>query len=248
MGGTGAPTASLQPRTTDYGGGATGTTNYNTTGYVAPQWTPQGIEATKKADFMAAGGTPYTYAMQEHPIMMGLSQGMMGFGQGMTGQPFLTNFNNIQAEAGKTKSEQDFNKWKADQEIGIANKELDIKQGTLDATLAPERLAADTKLTETAKKISSMKAYYPTYQDAINHLKDPGNYNTYKSAFEPILGKDWEKSFTSKLKFEYDKKAKATETNAKIGKVMHNAYNVAVNPLGETIGMIGRKINGILSR
>jgi len=34
--------------------------------------------------------TPYQKAMQKHPIIMGLANGMQAFGQGITGQPFYT--------------------------------------------------------------------------------------------------------------------------------------------------------------
>lgn len=41
--------------------------------------------------------TPWQKAQKQHPILTALATGAMGFGQGMTHQPYLTDFNNTQA-------------------------------------------------------------------------------------------------------------------------------------------------------
>lgn len=44
-----------------------------------------------------ASMTPYQQAMKQHPFLMGLSNFAMGLGQGITKQPYLTDFQNNQA-------------------------------------------------------------------------------------------------------------------------------------------------------
>jgi len=54
---------------------------------------------------------------EEKGLLKAIGVGLMGFGQGMTGQPYLTNYQNIQADARRAKMQADLEKQKMEVDL-----------------------------------------------------------------------------------------------------------------------------------
>jgi len=63
---------------------------------------------------------------KDHPFLMGLSTMAMGIGEGMTGRPFLTNFNNNLHE--QKQAQLKYKQWQEEQRIAREKLEADAKQ------------------------------------------------------------------------------------------------------------------------
>lgn len=80
---------------------------------------------------------PYQ-AYKDHPFLMGLSTLAMGVGEGMSGRPFLTNFNNNLYE--QKQAQQKYRQWQQEQNLAQQKADIDAlskMQGTEMSYLDP---------------------------------------------------------------------------------------------------------------
>jgi len=96
----------------------------------APTEPPQNLE----------GYVPQQTFQQQHPVLGAIATGMMGYGQGMTGQPYLTNYQNLQAQ----KQENDFNRWLGVKSLGMKKNEL--KNELMKTALERSKMAKENEI------------------------------------------------------------------------------------------------------
>lgn len=88
----------------------------------------------------SSGYVPQQTFQQQHPVLGAIATGMMGYGQGMTGQPYLTNYQNLQSQ----NQENDFNRWLGTKSLGLKKNEL--KNELMKTALERSKMAKENEI------------------------------------------------------------------------------------------------------
>ena len=162
---------------------------------------------------------PQSFA-QQHPFRNVLANTMMGVGQGMTGQPYLTNYQNLQQGGRQTAAEQQFNIWKANKEFGLKEKELGV------SSIAEKRQLSS----ELESLIGGLQNTYKTPEEALKDWEE--NKDLYTDIYGSLFDDDKEKLneyIVGKIKDKYSKKAQKREK-----------FDIQKKMVGEQLGIIAQ--------